>query len=87
MNGNFILGFVDAPEPEEKKHELAAPTSTPEPIPDDVVIEYLDGEVWETYRDDVPHNVLLTREALHQCARAIRKRVRATQGGKVLSLK
>jgi hypothetical protein len=87
MNGNFILGFVDAPEPEEKKHELAAPTSTPEPIPDDVVIEYLDGEVWKTYRDDVPRNVLLIREALRECAHATCRRVRATQGGKVLSLK
>jgi hypothetical protein len=87
MNGNFILGFVDAPEPEEKKHEPPAPTSTPEPIPDDIVIEYLDGEVWKTHRDHVPRNVLLIREALHQCARATCRRVRAMQGGKVLSVK
>jgi hypothetical protein len=31
--------------------------------------------------------VLLIRDALRECARAIRKRVRAMQGGKVLSLK
>jgi hypothetical protein len=87
MKGNFILGFVDAPEPEEKKHEPAAPTSAPEPIPDDFVIEYLDGEVWKTNRDDVPRNVLLIRDALRECARATRRPVRAMQGGKVLSLK
>jgi hypothetical protein len=47
----------------------------------------LDGEDWKTYRDDVPRSVLLIREALHDCGRAIRRQVRATQGGKVLSLK